>query len=348
MPPSEESARTPLIWERDVPLLTNPAILRSVLLLWLVTAGVMCALVGGIVAVTDGLKSAVPIVEMCLTIVGGLALLSFLIMVLLFGNRMRMAFAIDERGVVARVIDRRAKATNRLAFLMGMLAGRPGAAGAGLIAMSDEERSAVWSSIVEARYDSRHLTITLRNGWRPILHLFCSPENFREVADRVARSLASVRRPARRVGNPLWRTLGLTLLVVLSVAPLFGMPYPFKPELFSVIFTLCFALATVWLIPLMGWPVLGGVAWIAATIVLQGLEMRTNQFSGHRYSGFGSLYGAEWIGIAVTCLGLAILAGIAVGALRGRIPSLLMSDMLEMSGEDEPDKRDTPSGQAGR
>lgn len=153
MPPSEESARTPLIWERDVPLLTNPAILRSVLLLWLVTAGVMSALVGGIVAATDGLKSAVPIVEMCLTIVGGLVLLSFLIMMLLFGNRMRMAFAIDERGVVARVIDRRAKATNRLAFLMGMLAGRPGAAGAGLIAMRDEERSAVWSSIVEARYD---------------------------------------------------------------------------------------------------------------------------------------------------------------------------------------------------
>lgn len=341
---SHKQAHPPLVWERDVPLLTNPAILRSVLLMWLVSAGVMIALVGGIIAARDGFKAIVPIVEMCLMIVGGLTLLSFVIMVVMFGNRLRMAFAIDERGVVARVVDRRAKATNRLASLMGVLGGRPGVAGAGMIAMSDEERSAVWSSIVEARYDARHFTITLRNGWRPVLHLFCSPENFQDAADRVAASLAAARRPARRARNPLWSALGLTLLVVLSISPLFGMPYPFKPELFSVIFTLCFALAMVWLIPLMGWPVLGGVSWIAGTIVLQGLEVHTNQFSGSRYSGFGSLYGAEWIGFAATCLGLAVLAGIAVGALRGRIPSLLMNDMLEMAGEDVPGKPDAPTG----
>ena len=206
-------------------------------------------------------------------------------------------------------------------------------AGAGLIAMSDEERNAVWSGIVEARYDARHFTITLRNGWRSVLHIFCSPEVYGDAAERVAAGLAAVRRPQRRGRNPLWRTLGLTLVVVLSAAPLFGMPYPFKPDLFSVIFTLFFALATVWLIPVMGWPVLGGVLWIAATVLLQGIEVHNNFFTGRSYSGFGSLYGAEWMGIAAVCAGLAMLAAIAVGAVRGRIPSLLMSDMLDMAGE---------------
>lgn len=324
--------RPPLAWQCDVPLVTHPVMLRSLAIMCGVSAFIMISLVGGIIALTEGLKSALPMVGMGLMMGGGLFVLSIVIMLVVFGNRMSMAFVIDDRGVNARIVDRRARIANRLAALVGGLAGRPGVAGAGLIAMSNEETGTVWSGVASASYDPRRHTITLRNDWRPVIHVFCTLETYEEAAERIAAGLAGVRRSGRRGRNPLWPALAWTVVVILSVLPLFGMPYPFEPHLFSIIFVLCFAVATIWLVPLMGWPVLGGIAWIAATLALQGLESHTGLFSGNTYTGFGTMDVGEWIGFGIVCIGLAVLAGIAIAALRGRMVSLLMRDMLKMGG----------------
>ncbi len=330
---SRNPGRAPLAWQCDVPLVTHPVMLRSLAIMCGASAFIMIALVGGIIALTEGVRSALPMVGMGLMMGGGLFVLSLLIMLVVFGNRMSMAFVIDDRGVNARVVDRRARIANRLAAVVGGLAGRPGVAGAGLIAMSNEETGTVWSGVARASYDPRRHTITLHNDWRPVIHVFCTPETYKEAAGRIADGLAGVKRSGRRRRNPLWRALGLTLAVILSVLPLFGMPYPFEPHLFSIIFVLCFAVATVWLVPLMGWPVLGGIAWIAATLALQGLAPHTGLSSGNTYTGFGTMDAGEWIGFGIACIGLAVLAGIALAAIRGRIVSLLMSDMLKMGGD---------------
>lgn len=327
--------RPPLVWQCDVPLLTHPVMLRSVTLMCGLSTFIMIALVGGIIALTEGPRSALPMVGMGLMIGGGMFVLCLAIMLVFFGNRMSMRFVIDDRGVNARVVDRRARIANRLAVVAGALAGRPGTAGAGLTAMSSEETGTVWGGVASASYDSRRRTITLRNDWRPVIYVFCTPETYEEAASRIASGLAGVRKPGRRGRNPLWPTLGWTVVVILSVLPLFGMPYPFEPHLLSVILVLCFALATVWLIPLMGWPVLGGIAWIAAALAFQGLTQHTNQFSGNTYSGFGTMDAGEWIGFGIACIGLAVLAGISLAALRGRIVSLLMRDVLKMTGESD-------------
>lgn len=86
----------------------------------------------------------------------------------------------------------------------------------------------------------------------------------------------------------------------------------------------------------MGWAVLAGSSWIAGDILLQGFVTRTNQFNGEIYSGFGSLDVDECLGLAIACLGLAAIEGVAAAALRGRISSLLMHDM---AGDDEEPKR---------
>lgn len=321
----------PLTWERDVPLLTHPAILGSIAKLWIITGLLMLALVGGIVGIQDGIAAVVPIAAMMMLLTGGLFILSLLVMLVVFGNRMRMGFAIDDRGIVVRVIDNRAKIANRLAAAVGAFAGKPGVAGAGLIAMHDEERSAVWASIAAVKYDPRRHTITLRNSWRTVQHVFCTPQNYEDAAARIAANVAAAR-PAVDRRNPLWAALGLTVVVVSATLPLFAMPYPFEPHLFAVIFTLCFALATVWLVPLMAWAVLGGVSWIAATIFLRGIEPTFNQFTETSNTGFGRLDSSDVAGVAVAAIGLAILAWISVAALRGRISSLLMRDTEEMVG----------------
>lgn len=327
-----DRGRPPLTWRCDVPLLTHPAMLRNLVLLFVIAGFILVALLGGIVALTDGLRHAWPMVGMALATTGGLFVLSVLIILVVFRNRMAMEFVIDDRGVLARIVDRRAKVANRLAVVAGALGRSPATAGAGLLGMSGEETGTAWSGVASASYDRGRLTITLRNDWRPVVHLICTPETYDEAVRRVAAGLAGAARPARRRRNPLWRTLGLTLVVVVAIVPLFGMPYPFEPELFSVIFVLCFSLATVWLIPIMGWPVLAGIAWIVATFALQGLKSHTSLFSGELYTAFGTMDAGEWIGFAIACLGLAAIAAIAVAALRGRLVPLLMHDMMEMSG----------------
>jgi hypothetical protein len=334
MATSETPDTHPLTWERDVPLLTHPAILGSITKLWIITGLLMLALVGGIVGIQDGIEAVVPIAAMMMMLTGGLFMLSLLIMLVVFGNRMRMAFVIDDRGIVVRVIDNRAKIANRLAATVGALAGKPGVAGAGLTAMHDEERSAVWTSIAAVKYDPRRHTITLRNSWRTVLHVFCTPKNYEDAAARIAANVAAAGQPAAKRRNPLWAALGLTVVVILATLPLFAMPYPFEPHLFAVIFTLCFALATVWLVPLMAWAVLGGVSWIVATIFLRGIEPTFNQFTGTSNTGFGRLDSSDIAGLAVAAVGLAILAYISVAALRGWISSLLMRDTEEMVGGD--------------
>jgi hypothetical protein len=327
-----ESTTPPLTWELDVPLLTHPVMLKNFVTLWIVSGVIMLALVGGIVGVREGIKAFVAIAEMILLIIGGLSVLSLLVMLVVFGNRMRMAFAIDDRGIVARVVDSRAKVANRLAAVVGVVAGRPGVAGAGLIAMHDEERTAVWSGIAEARYDPRRYTITLRNAWRPILHVYCTSANYEQAALRVAAGLAGSSRPAGAWRNPLWGSLGLTVVVVLAILPLFGMPYPFETPLFVVIFTLCFAIATVWLLPVMAWAVLGGVCWTVGIILMRGIEPKTNQLTGGAYTSFELIDSSDLTGLTVAAIGLGVLVWISIAALRGRISSLLMRDTEEMVG----------------
>lgn len=325
----------PLTWECDVPLLAHPSIVGSLAKVWIIAGFLMFALVGGIIALQDGIKAVVPLAGMLLLVLGGLFLFSLLIMLVVFGNRMWMGFVIDDRGIVVRVIDKKAKTANRLAALVGAVAGKPGVAGAGLIAMSGEERSAVWDSIAAAKYNPRRCTIALRNDWRTLLYVFCTPEIYVDAAARIAAHIAGAARPVQTGRNPLWTALGLTVLVVLATLPLFAMPYPFEPHLLAVIFTLCFALATVWLVPLMAWAVLAGVAWIVATIVLRGVEPKLNQFTGTPYTSFSRLDGADLAGFAVVAIGLAVLVWISVAALRGRIASLLMRDQEQMAGNEQ-------------
>lgn len=101
---------------------------------------------------------------------------------------------------------------------------------------------------------------------------------------------------------------------------MFNMPRGLQVNLLAVIITLSFALATIWLVPLMAWPVLGGVGWIAASI------------AGTGHPGFDRLDRTEIVGLAMAAIGLVVLAIIAVAALRGKISSILLRDTAEMAG----------------
>ncbi len=315
----EQSAQV-LAWECNVSLIGHPVIVGGLAKVLSIAGLLLFALVGGVIGAQDGIDAVVSLATMLLLVLGGLFVFLLLIMVLFFGNRIRMAFVLDDRGILVEVIDGRAKSANRLAALVGAAAGNPGVAGAGLIAMKDERRSAVWSSIAAASYHPGRRTITLRNRWRTVLHVFCTAENYEAVAARIATAIGSAERRVPSGHNPLWGGLGLTAIVVLAILPLFNMPRGLQVDLLAVIITLSFALATIWLVPLMAWPVLGGVGWIAVSI------------AGTDHLVFDRLDRTEIVGLAMAAIGMVVLAIIAVAALRGKISSILQRDTAEMAG----------------
>lgn len=79
----------PLTLERDVPLLTHPAILGSTTKLWIITGLLMLVLVGGIIGIQDGIKAVVPIAAMMMLLTGGLFMLSLLVMLVVSGKPLR-------------------------------------------------------------------------------------------------------------------------------------------------------------------------------------------------------------------------------------------------------------------
>ncbi|MEZ5840703.1 MAG: hypothetical protein R3D02_09865 [Hyphomicrobiales bacterium] len=327
----KQPAADALQWETDVGLLDNRMIWKALVTLIVTTFVVIAILMSFILALNGEAESIPPLLGMFALVCAGLFVLMLVIMLVVFGNRIGMRFVLDAGKVRTEIVDRRARTGNRIAVIVGALAGKPGLAGAGLIASADEVREFEWRQIVAAKIDERRRVIELSNDWRVVACLFCTPEVFEAAKARVAASIArkGKRTPGRGWRYPLVQPLLLTLGVFLALAPVMAMPYPFEIDLFPVIFTLCFALATVWLIPILAWAVLAGVTWLILAIGAAGIEPHKSYLDGETWTGFGSLYGDEWLAMGVAAAGLAFLVWMSWAMLRGRLTALLTRDMTE-------------------
>ncbi len=333
-PPHASAGKAPpaLVWETDVRLLTHPLMLATFAKLFVITGFIVGALLSFILAVTSEAQSIVPILEMTGTLTAGLAVLSGLVCLVIFRNRMHMRFSLDAKAAEAEVIDTRAKKANTVAVVLGILARKPGLAGAGLMAQSSMNQKAAWKAVAKARFHPAWRTVSLSNGWRTVLNLFCTPENYDVVAAAVREALAR-RKTKARPKNPLPRLLLHTVLVVLACAPLFGLPDLNEQAMFPAIFVLCFAMASVWLIPVLAWVVLAGIAWMAALEVLAASEIHTSMFGNGDFRAYEVFGGDDWALIVIAALGAAYLIWLSVGLIRGRIRSGLAGDLLELEGD---------------
>lgn len=325
----------PIEWEVDIPLVTNPMIIGA----WLKAMGatyLLSILIVGTVFTGTGQADQLPLLMGWFALMtAGLALLGLLIMLLVFGNRFRARFALTSKGVVYEGVDRRAHSLARLAVLAGGLRGSPGAAGAGLLAISKERVVLDWAGAFGARYVPRHHTIALRNQWRDLLHLYCRPDNYEQVRARVAAELADKGTTERlaRTRSPLPQAMMATGLVVVSCLPLFTLQDVSGLDILWPLLILVFSLATVWLIPLFGWVVLPllGVVLVQLVLALQEVHEFT-LVNTHRYRLFEVLDAGEWLLLALAMAGIVYLGRTAWRAVRGRLVPVLMRDGQGMSG----------------
>lgn len=324
-----------MVWETDLPLFSR-AMFRQWTGAMLATLLVMALILTPLFAAQgewDALPRLLGFLAAC---TAGLWLLGFVIMALVFRGRMRVRYTLTKRGVLYQTVDKTAKGANRLAIVVGALARSPQVLGSGLIAKSRESEQVDWAQVARADYDATRSFITLRNAWRSIMWMQCTPENFAAVAAQVRQALAAseVANQAAdpsatetRRASPLPRYLLHSVLVLLASTSLFMLVEEFNLDLFVPLLVMCFALATLWLIPLFGWVVLAGVGWIGLELFLRLTEVRASTvFRGRSYRTLDILSDNDWALLLLAGLGVAYLVWLSVAALKGRLLSMLARD----------------------
>lgn len=174
-----------LEWISSFPLATSRFILYDLgkVLFW--TAAILLTL-GSLVALAQGGAdepasewfAAIGIFGLVLL---GLGVLFLLVMVAVFRNRFRAWFSIGPEGFAFETRTRAATWSSRAAVVAGILGGSPGTAGAGLIAASQESSFTRWTEVRRLRLHPRHCVISVMNGWRVVVRLYCTPDNYAEA-----------------------------------------------------------------------------------------------------------------------------------------------------------------------
>ncbi|MBK8453482.1 MAG: hypothetical protein WAQ53_05565 [Thiofilum sp.] len=316
-----------LVWNLDVPLVNNPYLFRASIKLSVLTWLVMVILFSLILGATGEWDTLPPLLLGATFAALGLWVLMIVVMLLFFGNRMPMRFTINARQVQCDITSRRSKWANRTLIFLGLISLKPGAVGTGLIATSQESQAFEWERIYSATYDSKHYRITLRNRWRDLITLFCLPENYEAAVNRVQASIPNHKQTKHSTKNPIGSLLFRTVLTIIACLPFFQMPYPFEIDLFVPIFLVCFAVATIWLIPLFGYVVIATLLYIATLIIATAIQPHNSSYSSLKgYLEYELISGDEWVFFIIMLLCMTYLIRMSWRAVKGKDESALFLD----------------------
>jgi len=310
------SAAADYTWEADITLLSNPLFIRQLMLV-AIGAGLMMAFIMIFVFAATGEFDAIPMMILIsfLSIIG-LGVFFFLITLIFFGNRTTVRFTVDDKGAYWETIDKRAKTLNRLTILFGILGRSHQAAGAGVLATAREKEFVAWLHLERVEDSRRHLMITLRNSWRPVMMLICLSENYDTVLQFAKRKVVAKPLQKAQGPKPISKGLTRTIFVCLAAAPLFYLSSPFvlDYDIFMTLLMFFFALATVWLVPLFGWVVIASGIIVAIQLIFSGI------------GDFIFLYAHEQLIFLVAFLGLVYLIWFSWRSIKGKILPPLFED----------------------
>ena len=191
LPASATAPPGEIVWEIDMPLLTSRFILYDFGKVFLWTALIMIVLLSVAFALAGEFSAEEFLMISAMTglAVFILALLVIFVMAVFFNDRYRASFAINSEGVGYESRSNRGKWANRAAIAAGALSGRPGVAGAGLLAASRESMAIGWNEIQRVNEHAADRVFSLRNSWRVVLRLHCTPENYATVRALLAARL---------------------------------------------------------------------------------------------------------------------------------------------------------------
>ena len=171
-------------WQISVPIFRNTVILKQL--------GIAIGIPFGLVALVIGLASGKSVYALYgLGLIAALLFFTWLFIMAVYRGKYEAEFVLDDKGVLCRTQAKQAKknrVVNALTVVLGLLSGKPAAAGAGMLAQSRQEVFLRWNHITKVKYKPKSRTILLRGGWTENIALFCADENYEQVEAFVRRN----------------------------------------------------------------------------------------------------------------------------------------------------------------
>lgn len=177
------NTRQVLRWQSSVPIFKSSVIIRQLG----IAIGIPFGLVAPVIVLTSG-RSRDTLYALGLII--ALLFLTWLFIMLVYGGRYDAEFVLDDKGALCRTQAKQARKNrviNALTVALGLLSGRPAAAGAGMLAQAGQEVFIGWNHVRKVEYRPQSRTILLRGGWTEQIALFCTADNYEQAA-RLVRS----------------------------------------------------------------------------------------------------------------------------------------------------------------
>jgi hypothetical protein len=163
-------------------MLTNGFFMLDMLKLWSITYLVVGLLFSVICAFTDNVGTIPAMLGILALLVGGLAVLTLLVVLAMFPRGYPARFTVSPYGVRSETVSRVATAATDAAVTVGLLTGSLATAGAGLLAQAQEQMTIPWQSVRRVTEYPHKGVISLSNSWRTMTRLYCRPEDYGTIA----------------------------------------------------------------------------------------------------------------------------------------------------------------------
>ncbi len=319
----------PLVWDVDVPLMTNHMV--GALAKAMIGASAIVAALVSLLLATQGAWEVIPRMASLLIILGcALFLFGLVVMLFPFRNRLATRYTIDAEGVRLSVTDSTARAGSRLSFLLGLVLGNSAAAGGGILATTQQEQAVRWDGSFRGIFEPATRSIAFYNGWRTLMRVYCLPDNYDAAVELVSRQMAQ-HGTASRVSarSPIGAYLSRTLLVLLASLPLFAISDIYGFSLLPPLLLLCFGVAMVWFVRQLAWIVLGIMVIIFALVLSGAYAERTSYTGRAAYLRYEILSGDDWALTVLAIAGAVVIGWLAIATLMGKIKPALTQDMID-------------------
>jgi len=332
-------------WEFSVPLLTDQFIMYDLLKVWGFSTLFLGLVMAGIAVHERNWRTFADMAPLVGAVSAGFLLLLILVMLGFFGNRFPMGFALGPQGAMVVSLSGRGRWGNRLAVVLGALAGKPGVAGAGLLGMSQETTGVAWDEVRQLKIHAPTRVISLMDGWHVVMRLYCTPQNYDVVLNAVqkwaAKGLKKAAQAPRAKGFSPTRRLWLkSLLAAFAAFLVTALPLEAPPVLIWSL--LAVSLGAIWFLALarfLGIISLILVAAIWFCFVGQGLEVRQTMKAEDfrtfaesqgvkvdkvpdwvlgKYRRYEHLHAQEWLQTGIAALGLSFFVWVGLRAVRPR------------------------------
>jgi hypothetical protein len=334
-----------IFWEVNTPLLTNQFIMYDLLKVWGFSSLFLALIMAGIAVYDHSWRALVGMAPVVGLVSAGFLALLILVMLAFFGNRFPMGFRLGPQGAAVVSLSGRGRWGNRLAVVLGALAGKPGVAGAGLLGMAQETAGVTWDDVRRVNIHGPARVISLMDSWHVVLRLHCTPENYEMVLTAVqkwaARGLKKAARAPGAKGFTPNRRLGLkSLLAAVAAFLVTGLPFPAPPGFIWSLFLV--SLGAIWFMAFKRF--FGIICLVLVGAILfcfgaQALEERQTvkaedfrhfaQSQGlkvdkvpdwviGRYRRYEHFHTGEWLQTGIAALGLGFFGWVGLTALRPR------------------------------